>query len=281
MWRASAQARQVVDMEAIVPPISSRVLRRPMQAGERVRLGLAHDAAVPAAKSAPAAPAPAPSDSAVRQVQQVVQERLLRMEELEKRLAGVEGERELLRVQLSDLQEQIAARKAAAHQEGYADGLKNAEAQAKRELAAVLSSWQTSLEHGQRQYESSIQAIQSQLTEVVMTAVTKLLGDHAMAPALVKAAVEQTLREAGGGVPARVLIAPSQYEQLTRLGAPNLAALRERRIEIAPDARVAAGGCMIETSNGLIDGRFEVQLQRLREIVSRHLAPAASGGAAR
>jgi flagellar biosynthesis/type III secretory pathway protein FliH len=59
-------------------------------------------------------------------------------------------------------------------------------------------------------------------------------------------------------------------------GAAQTGWLKERRLEIASDARVTHGGCLLETPGGLIDGRFESQLTRLHEILSAHYAGSTS-----
>jgi flagellar biosynthesis/type III secretory pathway protein FliH len=41
--------------------------------------------------------------------------------------------------------------------------------------------------------------------------------------------------------------------------------LGRRKFALVPDTRVTAGGCIVETSAGSLDGRFEVQLHEMCE----------------
>ena len=91
---------------------------------------------------------------------------------------------------------------------------------------------------------------------------------------LARASTEQLLKESGLNPPLRVLLSPAQHEQLMESGGAQLAWFRDHRLDLAADARVQHGGCLLESPRGIIDGRFEVQLEKLREIVAGHYAGA-------
>ena len=170
------------------------------------------------------------------------------------------------------LRADIERERASAQEKGHTAGVEKA----RGELETQMQGWRRASEEMLRSHDERWQALRGELADVVMAAVAKIIGEQSAHPQLARAAVEQVLRESGVSAPARVLLAPSQYEQLMKAGAAQLAAFKERRLELAADSRVAHGGCVIETAAGLIDGRFEVQLGKLREIVASHF-----GGAGR
>lgn len=239
-----------------------RILRRASSADGRVPLGAKPIATAPRSapriESQPACAAPMP-DARLQHIQQ-----------LEAQIAQLRDERDRLRTDLESHTAQIEDARARARRDGYAEGQSTAQRELERDRAACIAEWRSTVEQYAQQQDGRLQAWQAELTEIVSTAVAKLLGDHVVSPNPIRAAIEQTLREAGIGSPIRVLIASLQFEQLTRHGASHMAAFRERRIDVAPDARVGAGGCLIETSTGIIDGRFETQLAKLRQVIAGH-----------
>lgn len=241
---------------------SPRILRRASSAEGRVPLGTKPIAVAPKnaphIESQPVCAAPMPDA------------RLQHIAQLETQVAQLRDERDRLRTDLESLTAQIEDARARARGDGYAEGQSTAQRELERDRAACVAEWRGLVEQYARQQDGRLQAWQAELTEIVSTSVAKLLGDHVVSAGAIRAAIEQTLREAGVGAPIRVLIAPLQFEQLTRQGASHMAAFRERRIDIAPDARVGAGGCLIETSTGIIDGRFDTQLAKLRQIIAGH-----------
>lgn len=247
----------------------ARILRRVPQAQERIRLGASQPPPphpiVPGGDFANQREVAAPSEA-----QQALERSLQEAAGLRGQLDQAARERRQLQVVVDDLRSEVAAAKDEARRQGHAEGLRQAQAEAQRELAERAAQWQRTLEEASRQFEAQSRTLRSELAEVVMAAVTKLLGEHLLNPQSIRAVIEHTLREAGSGGPAKVLIAPPQYETLVRYGPAHLAALRERRIEVAPDTRVSCGGCLVELVHGLADGRFEVQLARLREVLANH-----------
>lgn len=238
-----------------------RIVRRASSADGRVPLG-----------PKPAAPSRSASriESPPLYVEQLPDERAQKIAQLESQAMQLREERDRMRINLSNLEAQIEDARASARREGHAEGQNVAQRELERDRAACIAEWRGTMEQQARQFDGRIHALQSELTEIVSAAVAKLLGDHVATPAGTRAAIEKTLREAGVGAPIRVLIAPTQFEQLTRHGASHLAAFRDRRIEVAPDVRVSAGGCLIETPSGIVDGRFDTQLAMLRQIVAGH-----------
>jgi flagellar biosynthesis/type III secretory pathway protein FliH len=250
--------------------MSARVVHRMLQADERVKLGAAKVAI---------SPLKAPSADPQSQARDhLLEQRAGEIAQLHAKLAQAQQDREQLSSALARIESELADARQLATQQGYQAGLQQAQVDAERELGKCTAAWQRTVEQTSREVEARLQSIRTELAEVTLACVTKLIGDQLLNPQVIRATIEQTLKEAGIGAPLRILLAPAQYDQLTRAGASHVAVLRERRIEVAPDPRVTYGGCLVEAAGGLLDGRFEVQLAGLKSILAGHYS---SAGAAR
>jgi flagellar assembly protein FliH len=236
----------------------------------RVRLGESGEE--PTTESQPDATSKSTSDDAP--LMHELQLARTRISELEHVLEASRHESQQRSTQLTQIESRLDAERAAACDRGYAEGMEKAAAAARLEAEHQARQWQRSAEEMLRAHENRWQAMRNDLTDVVMGAVIKMLGEQLAHPQAIRAAIEQTMRESSVGAPLRVLIAPSQYDQLTKAGGSHLGWFKERRMELAPDVRVAHGGCLLETTAGYIDARFETQLARLREIIANHYTAA-------
>lgn len=193
-----------------------------------------------------------------------------RIAALEARLRAVEEQKAALADELEDLKASLQDAHREAQQRGLEAAKHEAEARSQQHLEQQAAAWKTTAQEMLRQNESSLQALRGELTEVVLAAVAKVLGDQIANPQLVRASTEQLLKECGVGGPIRVLLAPAQHEQLMKSGGAALAWFRDRRLDIGMDERVRFGGCLLETAHGIVDGRFEVQLEKLRQVLASH-----------
>lgn len=212
---------------------------------------------------------PEPSESSARLHQQM-HEQKERIAALEARLRAVEDDNTVRLEQLTDLRAGLQEAHREAQERGLEAGMRDAEARVQRHLEQQTSGWKAATEEMLRQNESSLQALRAELTDVVLAAVAKVLGEQLANPNVVRASTEQLLKECGVGGPIRVLLAPAQHEQLMKSGGAPLAWFRDRRLEIGVDERVRFGGCLLETAQGIVDGRFEVQLEKLRQVLAPH-----------
>lgn len=85
-------------------------------------------------------------------------------------------------------------------------------------------------------------------------------------PEIVGDLITETLQLAAGSPRFTLRMNPADIEQLEASGhavLQQLATIGEATV--APDPRVTRGGCIIETSHGVIDAQLETQLERIRE----------------
>ncbi|MCA9668852.1 MAG: hypothetical protein KC503_24830 [Myxococcales bacterium] len=102
---------------------------------------------------------------------------------------------------------------------------------------------------------------EQQLTALGVAIAEKLLGRAlGLSPQLVADVVAQCLREAGAARRVVVRVNPSDVA-VVQHAAPRLAALADSEaLLVEADASIAAGGCVVQTDAGEIDGRLESQL---------------------
>jgi flagellar biosynthesis/type III secretory pathway protein FliH len=197
------------------------------------------------------------------------------VEQLESELQATRQQLADAKATLEQLHGSLLSEQARAKEQGHAEGLRQGQQAAHRALEDQLAQWRQSADEMLRAAEARTQTLRAELTDVVLASVVKILGEQAANPHMIRAAVEQTLKESSAGAPLKVLLAPTQFEQLMKSGPAHLGWFKERRLEIAPDGRVTHGGCLLETPSGLIDGRLDTQLTRLHEIISAHFAGSA------
>ena len=93
----------------------------------------------------------------------------------------------------------------------------------------------------------------------------RLAGAVLSTPQATLAIVAEVLKKVREGRELTVRVNTSDLPLLQAQENALSAALPGRRITLAADSRVEAGGCIVETSLGSLDGRLEVQLRGLCE----------------
>lgn len=125
-------------------------------------------------------------------------------------------------------------------------------------LAEVMKSLRTSL-------DQKIDGLSEMTVEIVCEAVAKVIGESMVDKDVVAAAVRQVVRKAKEQTKMIVRVSQADWTFLHGHEAELTDGFSAGSVEILPDDRVQMGGCLVETSAGTLDGRLEVQLERLRE----------------
>lgn len=93
-----------------------------------------------------------------------------------------------------------------------------------------------------------------------------LRRELASSPELPLTLIRESLELAVAADGVRLLLNPQDLEHLGRSAETLVAELAPAgRVEIVADARIAPGGCRLETAHGAIDQQLETQLQRIEE----------------
>jgi flagellar biosynthesis/type III secretory pathway protein FliH len=163
------------------------------------------------------------------------------------------------------LADDVEAVRAAARAEGLAAGKAEGLVNAKAQSQSILEALEALVSRADLAFEAEVTELSALCAEVVCAALAKIAG-----PVL-------SMREAAVGTVLEVLKRVKEERDLViRVSTQDLPALQEsadeiekacagRKFNLVADPRVDAGGCLIESSLGSLDGRFDVQLRALAE----------------
>lgn len=111
-----------------------------------------------------------------------------------------------------------------------------------------------------------ISTLEDGIPDIVLAAVCKILGDVLVTRDGVEAAVKSVVKDLNLRRPLTVGVSAAEYDHMKKWFPSQFAGLDVR---VMADDRVALGGCIVDTGSGILDGRVETALQRLREILIR------------
>jgi flagellar biosynthesis/type III secretory pathway protein FliH len=162
---------------------------------------------------------------------------------------------------VDDVQEIVRA----AREQGLAAGRTAGREAAEKEAARYLELLESINRGAEAAFASQSAALADQCVDIVALAIARMAG-----PLL-------SSREAATGAVLEVLAQlEQQAEVVIRVAGPDLPVLEESRelikaalagkpFSLVADKRVEEGGALVETAQGALDGRFEVQLRELSE----------------
>jgi flagellar assembly protein FliH len=152
-----------------------------------------------------------------------------------------------------------------ARQTGYEAGEKRAQAEADQELQRTITALSAVVSSADTAFEQERVELTESCADVVAEVLAKIAGSVLASREAIVGTVTTVLsrmkddRAATIRVHADDLPVLQQYEQtLVQLLGP-------RKFTLVADARVTVGGCIVETSQGSLDGRLEVQLREMCE----------------
>jgi flagellar assembly protein FliH len=239
--------------EPPVPDAQSRPGDGPAEQGQQGVETTAADTSHPSAESEPARGGPGGRTQEPLVDAEVVRRLVERAERAEQQVGEFQA-------RIEDTLRQARER---GHAEGYREGVASGDEQY-REAIKSLGSLAASMaeQHGQLLVHAEDAAV-----EVVYQAVVKILGTEIAREAGIVAAVQQSIAQVAQTGRLVVRVSPDDYRMLTEGPGQTLLAIERSPVEWTPDERVALGGCLIDTDAGQLDGRLEVQLGRLREVL--------------
>jgi flagellar assembly protein FliH len=183
---------------------------------------------------------------------------------------------EKYRIEIDDLQKKIQLledtieeKKSSAVKEGFDKGYAEGETAARelfneklQQLEALLTSFE---EIGAGVLESQEDA----MVEIVVAAVTKILGEKFVTPEGTVAAVRSAMSHVTQRDHLLFRVAPDDYELLNEHKPELYSGLDQSKAEFVADEKVKLGGCILENKAGSIDKRLEVQLQSFIDTLIR------------
>jgi flagellar assembly protein FliH len=148
-----------------------------------------------------------------------------------------------------------------AFDDGYRDGRTQGEKEARAELAAELQNLQALARSVRNALAQGIEGVEDALVEIAFAATCKVLGRAAASEEGVRAMVHEAMSEVRSKDGVRLRVSPREHAALQ--------AQLSAELEVLADERVAAGGCLIETTGGTLDARLDIQLRRLADTLVR------------
>ena len=152
-----------------------------------------------------------------------------------------------------------------ARQSGYEAGEKRAQAEAVEEvnrtitaLSAVVSATETAFEQERAELAESC-------ADVVAEVLAKIAGSVLASREAIVGAVTTVLSRMKDDRAATIRVHAGDLPILQEYGPTLTQLLGPRKFTLVADARVMIGGCIVETSQGSLDGRLEVQLREMCE----------------
>lgn len=194
--------------------------------------------------------------------------------------AAVESVRDEERERQRELQwqQELEAAKEEARQKGFAEGYQSGTEAGEREYAGRVEELQALLHAATEALEQGISGEEDLLVEIVFAAVSKILGETMTTPEGVTAAVRQVVQHVKAREHLVIRVCARDFALLNEGQIIHGSGLDEDRVQILMDDRVQLGGCLLETAGGSLDGRLEIQLNQLREILLKAKAQSRGEG---
>lgn len=102
--------------------------------------------------------------------------------------------------------------------------------------------------------------------EVAFAAICKIINDGHKYNDFIISNIKNTLSHIRDAQEVTLYLSPKDYDVIKKDISDHFT---KQKINIEQDKRIKVGGCIVETSSGVWDGRLEVQLQRLIDAVSK------------
>jgi flagellar assembly protein FliH len=143
--------------------------------------------------------------------------------------------------------------------------------------AEQLDQWLAALRiHVREDLAMRLAEAEEDMIAIVHAAICRLLGQKAIEPASVSAAVREAIEQCCGvgaeGSPADLMAVRVHPDDLNALQSDSplmewLVQTGARGVRWLPDPRVELGGCIVQGAQGGLDARLETQLGTLREVL--------------
>jgi len=159
----------------------------------------------------------------------------------------------------------IAKLRASARTAGFESGLQQGREEAERETQGHLALLQQINVAAEKAFGLEQDRLAAYCVDVVGAVFARLAGAVLSTPQATLAIVAEVLKKVREGRELTVRVNATDLPVLQAWESVLSAAVPGRSIALAADSRVEAGGCIVETSLGSLDGRLEVQLRGLSE----------------
>jgi flagellar biosynthesis/type III secretory pathway protein FliH len=147
-----------------------------------------------------------------------------------------------------------------AQQEGFAAGKSQALSESQARLQSVLASLQALVASADAAFERESKALEEQCTEVVCEALAKIAGPLLSTREAALGAVVELIKRLRDAREIVIRVNATDLPMLQAEECALAAALGGRPFSIVADRSLHAGGVIVDTTLGSLDGRFDIQL---------------------
>ena len=152
-----------------------------------------------------------------------------------------------------------------AQAQGFESGRAEGRAKGEAEMRESLLAAQRVLTESHHWRDEMLAQSAATLLELVGDVAEKLFGNgFVLSPEQIAAVVERAIQQARDIGPVRVRLHPEDAALLDTMWPSGL--------PLVPDDSLRRGGCIVEATQGMVDGRIEVQLERIKETLLSEVA---------
>jgi flagellar biosynthesis/type III secretory pathway protein FliH len=155
----------------------------------------------------------------------------------------------------------------AAHDKGYTEGYKKGLENARAESARTLSLLGELVQRCESSFDVDVEKLAAQCADIVSGAFVKIAGAKLASHDAALAVVLEVLRRVKEERELTIRVSELDLPVLQSFEGELSRALNGRAYSLVADARVELGGCIVESKLGSLDGRLDIQLRALFEIL--------------
>lgn len=161
------------------------------------------------------------------------------------------------------LSDELAVVRDAAHAEGYERGHAEAVQEARDKVRGALAALAQMHAAAEQAFGAENTQLSEACADIVAEVFFKLAGEQLATRAGIVGAVTEVLKRVREERELRIHVNPHDLPLLQSAEAGIAASLPGRKFTLLADGRIEAGGCIVESALGSLDGRLEVQLAEL------------------
>jgi flagellar assembly protein FliH len=154
-----------------------------------------------------------------------------------------------------------------AREKGWDAGLAAGRAEADKQAAHHRETLDSIARAAKSALDTQYQELSEQCAEIVAAALTRIAGPLLATPEAALGAVLEVLKRATDEGDLIVRVSAADLPALHAAEGVISRALAGRKFSLTADTRVSAGGAIVESAVGSVDGRLEVQLRNLCDTV--------------
>lgn len=174
----------------------------------------------------------------------------------------LQRELESANIELDRLKESIADDRAQARDAGLVQGMEEARQKYEQDFQSKLKNFKELIANLEKTIKDELIDSEEQIVEVIVTALLRVFGQVLLSKQGIVEVVRNTVAQVQSENPLKIRVSHQDY-QLISSSFEKEQEKSELEYKVMTDKNVQTGGCIVETQNGILDGRIETQLQSM------------------